>query len=43
MSALAADTSLPAQAGAWQREIEEHMYRLYNLTPGEIKIVEDSR
>lgn len=43
MTTLAANTSLPAQASAWQREIEELMYRLYNLTPDEIKIVEETR
>jgi hypothetical protein len=26
---------------AWEREIDEHVYRLYDLTPDEIKIVEE--
>ncbi|MGC8988640.1 MAG: hypothetical protein ACP5MD_00795 [Verrucomicrobiia bacterium] len=25
----------------WEREIDQHVYRLYSLTPEEIKIVEE--
>jgi hypothetical protein len=32
----AADTS------AWEREIDERVYRLYGLTPDEIRLVEES-
>jgi adenine-specific DNA-methyltransferase len=27
---------------AWEREIDERVYRLYGLTPEEIRIVEES-
>lgn len=30
-----------ADAGAWEREIDQLVYRLYGLTPEEIKIVEE--
>jgi hypothetical protein len=29
-----------ADVSAWEREIDERVYRLYGLTPEEIKIVE---
>lgn len=41
MSTLAADTSPPAQAGAWEREIEARVYRRYGLTPEEVALVEE--
>jgi hypothetical protein len=31
-----------ADVTAWEREIDERVYRLYGLTPEEIKIVEES-
>jgi adenine-specific DNA-methyltransferase len=38
---LAAKRSNPqADTSAWEREIDERVYRLYGLTPAEIKIVE---
>jgi len=30
-----------ADVSAWEREIDERVYRLYGLTPEEIKIVEE--
>jgi hypothetical protein len=30
-----------ADVSAWEREIDERVYRLYVLTPEEIKIVEE--
>jgi hypothetical protein len=30
-----------AEVTAWEREIDERVYRLYGLTPEEIKIVEE--
>ncbi|MES4786266.1 MAG: hypothetical protein C4294_11060, partial [Nitrospiraceae bacterium] len=39
---LAAKRAAPdADTTAWEREIDERVYRLYGLTPDEIKIVED--
>jgi hypothetical protein len=32
-----------ADTSAWEREIDERVYSLYDLTPDEIKIVEDTR
>ena len=31
-----------ADTTAWEREIDERVYRLYGLTPEEIQIVEES-
>ncbi len=31
-----------ADTSAWEREIDQLVYRLYGLTPEEIKIVEES-
>ena len=31
-----------ADTSAWEREIDERVYRLYGLTPDEIKLVEES-
>jgi len=31
-----------ADVTAWEREIDERVYRLYGLTPEEIRIVEES-
>jgi adenine-specific DNA-methyltransferase len=40
---LAAKRANPlADVSAWEREIDERVYRLYGLTPEEIKIVEES-
>jgi hypothetical protein len=40
---LAAKRADPdADTSAWEREIDERVYRLYDLTPDEIKIVEES-
>lgn len=39
----AADTSLPAYAGAREREIDERVDRFYGLTLDEINIIEDTR
>jgi hypothetical protein len=40
---LAAKRADPlADVSAWEREIDERVYRLYGLTPEEIKIVEES-
>jgi len=39
---LAAKQTDPlADVSAWEREIDERVYRLYGLTPAEIKIVEE--
>jgi hypothetical protein len=39
---LAAKWANPqADVTAWEREIDERVYRLYGLTPEEIKIVEE--
>jgi hypothetical protein len=39
---LAAKRADPAaDVSAWEREIDERVYRLYGLTPEEIKIVEE--
>ena len=40
---LAAKRGNPAaDTTAWEREIDERVYRLYGLTPEEIKLVEES-
>ena len=40
---LAAKRANPqADTSAWEREIDERVYRLYGLTAAEIKIVEES-
>jgi hypothetical protein len=39
LSAKRADAA--ADVSAWEREIDERVYRLYGLTPEEIKIVEE--
>jgi hypothetical protein len=39
MTAMRADAG--ADVSAWEREIDERVYRLYGLTPEEIKIVEE--
>jgi adenine-specific DNA-methyltransferase len=40
---LAAKQANPqADTSAWEQEIDEPIYRLYGLTPEEIKIVEES-
>jgi len=39
---LAAKRANPAaDTSAWEREIDERVYRLYGLTPEEIKVVEE--
>jgi len=39
---LAAKRADPAvDVSSWEREIDQHVYRLYGLTPEEIKIVEE--
>jgi hypothetical protein len=38
---LAAKRANPqADTSAWEREIDERVYRLYGLTPAEIKLIE---
>jgi hypothetical protein len=40
---LAAKRANPqADTSAWEREIDERVYRLYGLTPEEIKIVDEA-
>jgi adenine-specific DNA-methyltransferase len=34
-------TDAAADVSAWEREIDERVYRLYGLTAAEIKIVEE--
>ena len=39
---LAAKRGNPAaDTSAWEREMDERVYRLYGLTPEEIKVVEE--
>lgn len=35
-------TDPQANRSAWEREIDERVYRLYGLTPEEIKIVDEA-
>jgi hypothetical protein len=35
-------TDAAADVSVWEREIDERVYRLYGLTPAEIKVVDES-
>ena len=41
--ATACQGGAAADTGAWEREIDERVYRLYGLTKDEIKLVEGER